>query len=66
MLGLKGDMQEKNIAWGFESNSFPESSGGCLDVAISRAKLSCQKLSTSFSNLQPASYGIKFKQEEIK
>lgn len=47
MLGLKGDMQEKNIAWGFESISFPESSGGCLDVAISRAKLSNQKLPTS-------------------
>lgn len=60
------DMQEKNIAWGFEPISFPESSGGCLDVDISRAKFSFLRNTSPLFPSSPASYGNKFKQEEIK
>lgn len=60
---MLGDMQEKNIAWGFESTSFPESSGGCLDVAISRAKFSFLRNTLPLFPSSPASYGIKFKEK---
>lgn len=59
----KRDMQEKNIAWGFETISFLESFGGCLDVAISRAMDSKFIFEKPLFALQPASIKLNLQEE---